>query len=126
MRLARLFSASMLLLALTACEAYQPPAAPTPPVNPAASATPTRLVLSASARPDERIDLSAQVLNVDGHGVPDVIVTFAIGAGSVSPATAPTDGLGVARASAVSLSWTTITASIAAGLTDSIDVFPSR
>ena len=116
----------MLLLALTACEAYQPPAAPTPPVNPAASTTPVRLVLSAGARPDQRIDLSAQVLNVDGRGIPGVTVTFAIGAGSVSPASAATDGIGVAHSSAVSTSWTTITASIADGLGDSIDVLPSR
>jgi hypothetical protein len=126
MRLARLFSASMLLVTLTACEGYQPPAAPTPAVNPAASTTPARLVLSASARPDQRIDLSAQVLNVDGHGLPNVVVTFGIGAGSISPATAPTGVSGIAHASAVSTSWTTITATIAGGLTDSVDVLPSR
>src|SRR5204863_1854042 len=111
--------------ALSACEGFQPPSAPTIVVNPAASTLPARLVLMVSSRPDHRLNVRAEVLSADGHSVANVAVRFAIGAGTMTPQAATTDSAGVAHAVAVSTAMTDISATIA-GVTASVFVLPSQ
>src|SRR4051812_22246084 len=112
-------------LLLSACEAYDPPALTFAPTNPAASTVATHIVLTAGSRADQRLDVAANVLSADGHGVPNVSVAFTIGAGTVSQATAMTDQSGMARIVAVSTGVTAINATINGGITSSVNVLPS-
>jgi pectin methylesterase-like acyl-CoA thioesterase len=105
------------------CEAYQPPV-PTLPSSPV-STTPTQIVLNAASRADQSLNVAATVLTATGEGVPNVPVTFTIGAGTINPATTMTDLTGTARAVAISTSMTTIAASIGGGLVSFVDVLPS-
>jgi pectin methylesterase-like acyl-CoA thioesterase len=105
------------------CDAYQPPV-PTIPSSPASN-TPTHIALNAGSRANEQIGVTALVLTADGRGVPNVSVGFAIGAGTIEPATAMTDQTGTARALAVSTSMTTIAATIGGGIVSFVDVLPS-
>ena len=86
---------------IAACEAYEPPPLPTTPSNPAASTVPTSILLTASSTFQQQLDVDALVLSADGHGVPNVVVTFSVDNGSISPPSAATDGTGKAQSSAV-------------------------
>jgi hypothetical protein len=108
-----------------ACEAYEPPPLPVLPTNPSAATAPSRLVLNAESRADERLDVLATVLSADGNGVPNVPVAFTIGAGSLDPPTATTDQTGTARTIALSTSMTTISATISGGIVSYVNVLRS-
>ena len=82
-------------------------------------------MLTAGSRPDQRLDVAANVLSADGHGVPNVSVAFTIGAGTVSPAAAMTDQFGMAYIIAISTDVTEIAATIGGGITSSVNVLPS-
>jgi hypothetical protein len=112
-------------LLLPGCEAYDPPALTVAPTNPTVSTVATRIVLTAGSRADQQLDVSANVLSADGHGVPNVSVAFTIGAGTVSPTTVMTDQFGMAYTIAVSTGVTEIAATIGAGITSSVNVLPS-
>jgi len=112
-------------LLLPGCEAYDPPPLAVAPTNPAASTVATHIVLTAGSRPDQRLDVAANVLSADGHGVPNVSVAFTIGAGTVSPAAAMTDQFGMAYIIAISTDVTEIAATIGGGITSSVNVLPS-
>jgi hypothetical protein len=122
-------SRAMIVLTLAvlvpACEAYEPPPLPVMPTNPGAATLPTRIMLTAGSRADERLDVLATVLSADGHGVPDVAVAFTIGAGSLNPSTATTDQTGTARTIALSTSMTTISATIGGGIISYVNVLES-
>lgn len=100
-----------LALLAAGCNSYTPPALPTTP-SPTAT-TPARLVLLASSRTDQQLDVSAQVLTSDGHGVPNIAVTFALTGGAVTPATVTTDATGWAKAVAIGSGTATLTATTA-------------
>ncbi len=117
----------LILVALltTACEPFQPPALPSPVVDPAASTVPTRIILNASSRTDQQLDVTAQVQSADGHGVPNVQVQFSIGAGTITPVLTKTDNTGMAKTLAASTASTTISAWISDTLRTSISVLGS-
>jgi hypothetical protein len=125
MRILRTLAVVGLVSTLSACDAYEPPAAPTIPTSPGASTLPARLVLAVSSRLDDRLDVGANVISADGHTLPNVLVTFSIEAGTVTPATAMTDATGVARAVAVSTAMTTISATADNGVAASVFVLSS-
>jgi hypothetical protein len=79
---------------------YHAPTAPTPVAVTAPSLAPASIRVGLSTRGDHLVDVTATVLTHDGHFVPNVLVTFAMDAGSVSPAEATTNGNGVAQATA--------------------------
>lgn len=98
--------------------------APSPAVDPARSTTPARIQLSVGSRSDQRLDIAAQVLSADGHGVPNVTVTFSLGAGAgfVDPTTAKTDSTGTAKTIATATAVTTLTADIGSGISSSFNI----
>jgi hypothetical protein len=98
--------------------------APLPPA-PTPSTAPSRLVLTASSGFNQQLTVSAQVLSSSGLAVPNVTVAFAIGAGTITPATAVTDGRGTASASAISIANTTISAVTSGGIGSSLTVLSS-
>jgi hypothetical protein len=110
---------------IVACEAFEPPPLPTTPSNPAASTVPTNIVLTASSTFKQQLDVDAMVLSADGHGVPNVVVTFTVDDGSISPAIAATDSTGNALSTAVTTTGTTVRATIAGGINASVKVLPS-
>jgi hypothetical protein len=110
---------------IAACKGYQPPPLPVTPSNPAASTVPTSLVLTASSNFQHQLDVDAMVLSANGGGVPNVIVTFSVDNGSISPATATTDSGGNAASTAVTTTGTTIRATITGGINASVKVLPS-
>ena len=110
---------------IIACEAFEPPPLPTTPSNPAASTVPTNILLTASSTFKQQLDVDAMVLSADGHGVPNVVVTFTVDDGSISPATAATDSTGNALSTAVTTTGTTVRATIAGGINASVKVLPS-
>lgn len=112
-------------LGLTACHAYQPPAAPSAPTDSAASTVPTRLVLTAGSRSDQQVDVTAQVLSADGHGVPNIALGFTIGAGTVTPSSGTTDSTGRVQAVAASTAQTTLTAVVNETIRASLTLLPS-
>jgi hypothetical protein len=114
-----------LALLVPACKAYQPPPLPVMPTSPGASTIPTRIVLTAESRPDEKLNIAATVVTADGHTVPEVAVVFDIGAGSLAPPTAMTDQTGTARTIAISTAMTTISATIGGGIVSYVDVLQS-
>ncbi len=65
---------------------------------PGAQAT---LVLLAASRQDQQLDVSAQILDGNGVGVPNIPVTFSIAGGVVLPPTVTTDANGLAKSIAV-------------------------
>jgi hypothetical protein len=109
---------------LGACEAYEPPPLPTTPSNPAAATVPATILLTASSF-KQQLDVDAMVLSADGHGIPNVVVTFSVDDGSIAPVTAATDGTGNALSTAVTATGTTVRATIAGGLNASVKVLPS-
>jgi Bacterial Ig-like domain (group 1) len=109
-------------LVVVACEGVEPPPPPTAPILPA---TPASLVLTASSGFNDQLAVSARVLSLDGRAVPNVTVAFSIGAGSITPPTAPTDADGTAHATAVSTANTTISAAIESGIASSMPVLRS-
>jgi hypothetical protein len=107
-------------LFVPACyDGVQPP--PLPPA-PTPSTAPARLVLTASSGFNQQLNVSAQVLSSSGLAVPNVTVAFAIGAGTITPSTATTDGTGTAGATAVSAVNTIISAVTSGGIGSSIKV----
>jgi hypothetical protein len=108
-----------------ACEAYEPPPLPTTPSNPAASTVPTNIVLTASSTFKQQLAVDAMVLSADGHGIPNVVVTFSVDNGSISPVTAATDSSGNALSTAVTTTGTTVRATIGGGINASVNVLPS-
>jgi len=109
---------------VSACEGFEPAPPPTSPTNPAASTVPTSVILTASSRPDQQLDISAAVVSANGTGVPQIPVAFSIGAGSITP-TATTDATGTAHALAQSTAFTTITATIRGGIAAAVNVLSS-
>jgi hypothetical protein len=97
-------------LLVPACGAVEPPPPPTAPTLP--SKVPTSLVLTASSGFNQQVDVTARVLSADGQGVSNVTVSFSIGAGSITPATTPTDASGTAHATAITTANTTVAAAI--------------
>lgn len=85
------------------CCAPSPTTAVTPGVQ-------TRLVLLASSRSDQQLDVSAEVLDGRGVGVPNVEVTFSITGGIVTPATVKTNANGIAKAIAIATGTATLSA----------------
>lgn len=122
----KLIAIAGVVLCLSACDAYQPPPPPTVPTNPSASTVPVRIVLTASSRLDQQLDVAAHVLSSDGHAIPNVSVVFEIGDGTVEPQTTSTDQSGMARTLAISTAFTTITATIPGGIVASIEVLASQ
>lgn len=112
MMIAKLRSAFLLGVAVSlgAC-AYHAPDAPTvttPP--PSTSAAEIRLVTS--SRSDFTTAVSAEVLTAQQHFVPNAVITFAVTAGTVSPAQATTDVNGMATAIITAPTNTTVTATL--------------
>lgn len=87
----------LLACVVTSC-GYKLPTEPTTTAVTAPSLAPASIRVGLSTRGDHRVDVTATVLTRDGHFVPGVLVTFAMDAGSVSPADATTNGNGVAQA----------------------------
>lgn len=81
------------------------PAAPGP--TPGAQA---KLVLNAASRTDQQLDVSAQVLDGLGHGIPNVPVQFTITNGTVTPPIVNTDATGLAKSIAIATGTSTLTA----------------
>lgn len=81
----------------------------------------TRLVLTASSRPDQQMDVTAQVLDGRGDGVPNVEVTFAITGGTVTPPIVTTDATGFAKAIGLASGQATLSATTSA-LTQKVTV----
>lgn len=99
-----------------ACSVYQPPALPSTPSSTAA-ATPgaqSRIVLVASSRADQQLDISAQVLDAKGLGIPGIAVAFTIVGGIVTPQTVTTDASGNAKAIGIASGNTTLSATTGA------------
>jgi len=115
----------VLSVAVAACKGYQPPPLPSIPSNPAASTVPTSIVLTASSSFKHQLDVNAMVLSANGSGVPNVVVTFSVDDGSISPLSAATDSGGNAASTAVTTTGTTIRATIAGNLSASVKVLPS-
>jgi hypothetical protein len=112
------------MLFVSACnDGVEPP--PLPPA-PTPSTTPVRLVLTASSSFNQQLTVSAQVLSSSGLAVPNVTVAFAIGAGTITPSTATTDGAGIASATAVIIANTTISAVTSGGIGSSVTVLESQ
>ena len=114
-----------LSVAVAACRGYQPPPLPSIPSDPAASTVPTRLVLTASSFFRNQLSVNAMVLSANGSGVPNVVVTFSVDDGNISPSTAATDNTGNALSTAVTTTGTTIRASIGGGINATVKVLPS-
>jgi len=114
-----------LSVVIAACKGYQPPPLPTVPSNPAASTVPTNIVLTASSNFRHQLDVNAMVLSANGGGVPNVVVTFSVDEGSITPATATTDRSGNALSTAVTTASTTIRATIDGGIDASVAVLQS-
>lgn len=114
-------TALLLLLASlsTAC-AYHAPDAPTPIVV-VPSTTPASIRLVSGSRPDYTTGVIATVLTADGHGVPNVSLTFTTALGTVTPAQTTTDAEGHATTLVSTPSATTVSAT-AGTLTTSIQV----
>jgi hypothetical protein len=87
--------------------------------------TPARLVLTASSGFNQKLTVSARVLTASGVAVPNVPVSFAIGAGTITPSTATTDGTGTVNVSAISTANTTITAT-GGGMASMLNVLSSQ
>ena len=115
-----LLAASLLVSACGAVEPPPPPTAPTPP-----SKIPTSLILTASSGFNQQLAVSARVLSADGQGVPNITVAFSIGAGTIEPASTPTDASGTAHATAITTDNTTVGAAIDNGLASSMPVLRS-
>ncbi len=113
------------LLAVVACKGYVPPPLPTTPTNPADFTVPTSIVLTASSSFRHQLDVNAMVLSANGSAVPNVVVTFSVDDGSISPLTATTNSGGNALSTAVTTTGTTIRATIAGGINASVKVLPS-
>lgn len=76
------------------------------------STAPASIQLTMSTRPDQRLDLHADVLTAAGSPVAGVAVTFTVTSGSVDPATATTDVNGRAVTIASAPTQNTITATV--------------
>jgi len=114
-----MLAASLLVPACGAVEPPPPPTGPTLPTNP------TSLVLTASSGFNQQVAVSARVLSADGQGVPNVAVSFSIGAGTITPATALTDSTGTASATAITTANTTVAAAIGNGIASSMPLLQS-
>jgi hypothetical protein len=114
-----------LAIVVGACEAYEPPPLPVAPSNPAASTVPASIVLTASSTFKHQLDVDAMVLSADGHGIPNVVVTFSVDDGNISPSAAATDSTGNALSTAVTTAGTTIRATIGGGINATVKVLPS-
>ena len=108
-----------------ACDPYQPPPLPIAPSNPAASTVPTNIVLTASSTFKHQLEVDAMVLSADGHGIPNVVVTFSVDDGNISPSAAATDSTGNALSTAVTTAGTTIRATIGGGINATVKVLAS-
>ncbi len=86
-------------------------------VSPSATATPgaqARLVLLASSRTDQQLDVSVQLLDANGVGIPGVNVALSITGCTVTPALLKTDAAGTATATAVASGTVTLSATTGA------------
>lgn len=93
--------------------------APLPPKpTPGAQA---RIVLLAASRSDQQLDVSAQVLDGNGAGIPAIDVAFTITGGTVTPALAKTDATGTVKAVALVSGQATLSATTGA-LTEKVTV----
>lgn len=113
-----------LAVALFAVGCAPSPSAPAPVATSTAKPIPgaqARLVLSAASRADQQLDISAQLLDGNGDGIPNVAVAFTIPGGTITPQTTPTDGSGVARAVAIASGNTTLSATTGA-LTSQVNI----
>ncbi len=71
---------------------------------------PASLVLLAASRQDQQLDVSAQILDGNGVGVPSISVTFSIVNGVVVPPTVVTDANGMAKSIAAASGTVALTA----------------
>jgi len=69
-----------------------------------------KIIVNAASRTDQQLDVSAQVLDSNGHGIPNVPVQFTITNGTVTPPIVNTDGSGVAKSVAIATGSVTLTA----------------
>lgn len=106
------------LLAAGCTNGYQPPALPTAPST-TSSGVPATIHVVGGSRPDQQLDITAQVLTADGKFVPNIPVQFSITNGVVNPVTAMTDANGNAKTVAATFAAATITATIGTGLSGS-------
>ena len=88
--------------------AYHMPTSPTTSVDTTPNMTPASIRVTTASRTDQKIDVTATVLSSDGHLIPNIPLTFAVDAGTISPNTAVTDANGSARATASTPSATTL------------------
>lgn len=103
-------SIPILVFALLASScAYHSPAAPTPIGVQKASDAAALIQLSISSRTNQD-DVTAVLTTSDGRYVAGVPVTFAIGAGTITPSSGVSDALGAVHAVATSSTTTMITA----------------
>jgi hypothetical protein len=116
----------ILAAALLVPACYNGVVPPPPPAAPTPSTAPARLILTASSGFNQQLTVSARVLSASGLAVPNVTVAFAIGSGTITPSSAPTDGNGTASATAVSTAATTISAATGSGLASSLTVLSSQ
>jgi hypothetical protein len=117
MRLTALLASVLLLAGCHSPSSPSLPPATTP--DPTRSTIPTHIQILAASRQDQRLDVTAQVLSADGHGVPSIPVSFTVGDGTVTPSLVTSDGNGNAKTVAVTTAPTTITADIGGGITAS-------
>lgn len=85
------------------------PSAPTS--TPGAQA---KLVILASSQSDQTLAITAQVLDANGVGVPNVDVALSISGGTVTPPSAKTDATGTVKAVAIASGTATVTATTGA------------
>jgi|RhiMetdeSRZDD1v2_1073273.scaffolds.fasta_scaffold11529_2 uncharacterized membrane protein len=90
---------SCCLAAVTIACAYEAPTQPTTtiPTSPPSSTAPASIRINASTRFDRQLDITATVLTADGHFVPNIVVTFSVSSGTVTPADGTTDSSGTVR-----------------------------
>jgi hypothetical protein len=82
------------------------------------------LVVNASTRSDQQLDITVQLLDGAGTGIPNVDVALSITGGTITPALAKTDASGTVKATAIASGTATLKATTGA-LTKEISVIGS-
>jgi len=115
-----MLATALLVPACGAVDTQPLPVAPTPTMVPAS------LVLTAASVFNQPMAVQATVFNTAGQPVANVSVASSIWIGTITPPTAMTDGNRMARATAVSATSTTISASTANGIASSVPILATE